>query len=53
MKETVKTQIANALTQAKENGDLSFEVMPDIVIEEPKDEKLGDFATTLAMQLAR
>jgi len=53
MKETVKTQIANALTQAKENGDLSFEVMPDIVVEEPKDEKLGDFATTLAMQLAR
>ena len=53
MKETVKTQIANALTQAKENGDLSFEGMPDIVVEEPKDEKLGDFATTLAMQLAR
>ena len=53
MKETVKNQIANALTQAKENGDLNFEVMPDIVIEEPKDEKLGDFATTLAMQLAR
>ena len=53
MKETVKNQIENALTRAKENGDLSFQEMPDIVIEEPKDEKLGDFATTLAMQLAR
>ena len=53
MKETVKNQIVNALTQAKENGDLNLSEMPDIVIEEPKDEKLGDFATTLAMQLAR
>ena len=53
MKETVKNQIANALTQAKENGDLNFPEMPEIIIEEPKDEKLGDFATTLAMQLAR
>lgn len=53
MKETVKDQIANALARAKENGDLSLPEMPEIVIEEPKDEKLGDFATTLAMQLAR
>jgi len=53
MKETVKNQIANALIRAKEKGDLNFQEMPDIVIEEPKDEKLGDFATTLAMQLAR
>ena len=53
MKETVKNQIANALIRAKEKGDLNFQEMPDIVIEEPKDDKLGDFATTLAMQLAR
>lgn len=53
MKETIKNQIANALIQARENDDLNFQEMPDIVIEEPKDEKLGDFATTLAMQLAR
>ncbi len=53
MKEIVKNQIVNALTQAKENGDLNLSEMPDIIIEEPKDEKLGDFATTLAMQLAR
>ena len=53
MKETVKNQIANALTRAKENGDLNLTEMPEIIIEEPKDEKLGDFATTLAMQLAR
>ena len=53
MKEMVKNQIADALIRAKENGDLNFQEMPDIVIEEPKDEKLGDFATTLAMQLAR
>jgi arginyl-tRNA synthetase len=53
MKETVKKQISNALAQAKKNGDLDLLEMPEIVVEEPKDEKLGDFATTLAMQLAR
>ena len=53
MKETVKNQIVAALVKAKENGDLGLPEMPEIVIEEPKDEKLGDFATTLAMQLAR
>jgi arginyl-tRNA synthetase len=53
MKKTVKKQIVSALTRAKENGDLSLPEMPEIIIEEPKDEKLGDFATTLAMQLAR
>ena len=53
MKETVKNLVAAALTQARDNGSLSLPEMPDIVIEEPKDDKLGDFATTLAMQLAR
>lgn len=41
------------MAKAKESGDLGLPKMPEIVIEEPKDEKLGDFATTLAMQLAR
>ena len=53
MKETVKQLIASALEQAREKGDLNLPEPPDIIIEEPKDEKLGDFATTLAMQLAR
>jgi arginyl-tRNA synthetase len=53
MKEIVKNLIADALKRAKSEGVLSLESAPDIVIEEPKDEKLGDFATTLAMQLAR
>ena len=53
MKETVKQQIAHALVQAKQNGDLTLREMPEVIVEEPKDEKLGDFATTLAMQLAR
>ncbi len=53
MKETVKKQIVSALSQAKKNGDLNLPEMPEIIVEEPKDEKLGDFATTLAMQLAR
>ncbi len=53
MKETVKQLIADALNRVKAKGELSLAETPDIIIEEPKDEKLGDFATTLAMQLAR
>jgi len=53
MKETVKQLIADALNRAKANGELSLAETPDIIIEEPKDEKLGDFATSLAMQMAR
>ncbi|MCH7649790.1 MAG: arginine--tRNA ligase, partial [Nitrospinae bacterium] len=53
MKETVKQLIADALDRAQAKGDLNLAETPDIIIEEPKDETLGDFATTLAMQLAR
>ncbi len=53
MKPEVKHLISKALAEAKEEGNLSLPEMPDIIIEEPKDEQLGDFATTLAMQLAR
>ena len=53
MKETVKQLISDALDRAQAKGDLNLPETPDIIIEEPKDETLGDFATTLAMQLAR
>jgi len=53
MKDIVKHAVMQALNRVKEQGGLSLETLPDIVIEEPKDEKLGDFATTVAMQLAK
>lgn len=53
MKDIVKHAVLRALNRIKEQGGLSLETVPDIVVEEPKDDKLGDFATTVAMQLAK
>lgn len=53
MKDIVKYLVVQALNRVKEQGGLNLETLPDLVIEEPKDESMGDFATTIAMQLAK
>ncbi|NJP37345.1 arginine--tRNA ligase [Alkalicoccus luteus] len=50
IKETLKQELKHAVTAA---GLASAEEIPDVVIETPKDKEHGDFATNLAMQLAR
>lgn len=55
--EDTKTKIREAVVtschQAMANGVLPEVVLPDFVIETPKDEKNGDFSTNIAMQLTR
>ncbi|WP_010099498.1 arginine--tRNA ligase [Ornithinibacillus scapharcae] len=46
----LKEQISIAVTKA---GLASEAEMPDIILEKPKDKSHGDFATNIAMQLAR
>ncbi|HIF02546.1 MAG TPA: arginine--tRNA ligase, partial [Nitrospinaceae bacterium] len=53
MKHFVRKLINSALDRAKNNGDLELSVMPEIVVEKPKEEKFGDFSTSLAMGLAK
>ena len=53
MKDFVRKLINSALDNAKNVGDLELSVMPEIVVEKPKEEKFGDFSTTLAMGLAK
>ena len=53
MKTFVRQLISIALDQAKKNGDLELSVMSEIVVEKPKEEKFGDFSTSLAMGLAK
>jgi len=53
MKKAVKEIIEHALDKAKGAGDLELATIPDVVVEKPKDEKMGDFATNVAMTLAR
>ncbi len=53
MKQTIRKLIADALEKAREAGELNLNGLPDIVVEEPKDKKMGDFSTTIAMVLAK
>ena len=53
MKNFVRKLINSALDNAKNDGDLELSVMPEIVVEKPKEEKFGDFSTSLAMSLAK
>ena len=52
-----KAQLLEAITfsliEAKDNGELDFNQIPDFVIEVPKDITFGDFATNVAMLLAK
>lgn len=55
--ERVKGQIVQniqiAAENARRNGALNFETLPDFVLEVPRDKGHGDFATNIAMLLAR
>jgi arginyl-tRNA synthetase len=53
MKHFVRKLINSALDQAKNNGDLELSVMPEVVVEKPKEEKFGDFSTSVAMGLSK
>ena len=53
MKEVIRGLIGSALRNARDDGDLALSAEPEIVIEEPKDRKLGDFSSTVAMSLAK
>jgi len=53
MKHVIQQLVRDALAHAKQNGELEMAVEPEIVIEKPKDSKMGDFSTNLAMILAK
>ncbi len=53
MKQSLKELVCLALEEAKTQGHLTLDPPPEVVIEEPKDETMGDFATTVAMSLAK
>ena len=53
MKTAIKIIIHDALEKARQAGELELSPFPEIVVEKPKDEKMGDFSTNVAMTLAR
>ena len=53
MKETLTEILLQALTRAKEKGELRLETQPAITLDTPREKSHGDLATTLAMTLAK
>jgi arginyl-tRNA synthetase len=53
MKQTLTEILLQALTRAKEKGELKLETLPAITLDTPREKSHGDLATTLAMTLAK
>ncbi|MBT6345761.1 MAG: arginine--tRNA ligase [Nitrospina sp.] len=53
MKIAIKHFIHGALESARDAGELELSPFPEILVEKPKDEKMGDFSTNIAMTLAK
>ena len=53
IKATIIQHLEQAAAQAKAQGELNFEELPDFVLEEPRERQYGDLATNLAMVMAR
>jgi arginyl-tRNA synthetase len=53
MKQTVTEILLQALTRAKDKGDLKLEILPVITLDNPREKSHGDLATTIAMTLAK
>ncbi|MBI5190127.1 MAG: arginine--tRNA ligase [Nitrospirae bacterium] len=53
MKQTITSIIINALESAKAAGELTLPAMPAVTVETPKEAGHGDFATTVALGMAK
>jgi arginyl-tRNA synthetase len=53
IKEELARMVMDALEKAKDAGQLDYELIPEFVIEVPKDSGHGDFACNVAMLMAR
>lgn len=53
MKKKIRLEIENCLNEAKSQEKLSFEAVPDFVVEAPREKAHGDFAVNVAMLLSK
>jgi arginyl-tRNA synthetase len=53
MKHTLTQILLQALTRAKDKGELKLETLPSVTLDTPREKSHGDLATTLAMTLAK
>ena len=53
IKENLYEKLKQAAILAKNDAEISFDILPDFVIEVPRERSHGDFAGNLAMLLAK
>ncbi|MGI5921148.1 MAG: arginine--tRNA ligase, partial [Syntrophomonadaceae bacterium] len=53
LREILKKIIVTGLEQGKDQGQISYDIIPDFSIEVPNDKGHGDFASNVAMLLAK
>ena len=53
LRESLKSLLISALEKSRANGLFTFDILPDFVIEVPRDEGHGDFASNVAMLMAK
>ena len=53
VRHTLTECLRTAILQAQESGEIAFTTLPDIQIERPQDPAHGDFASGIALRLAR
>ncbi len=53
IKDTIYANLAKAALEAQKAGELTFESLPNYVLEEPRERQHGDWATNLAMVLTK
>lgn len=53
MREKIRAEIEKAIEQAKQEGKIKGEKLPDFVVEVPREKSHGDFATNVAMLLCK
>jgi arginyl-tRNA synthetase len=52
MEQIIKEVVVDALTKAKNAGDLTYETLPEVNLRRPPDKAHGDLASPIAMELA-
>ena len=53
IKEDIAQRLVKALALAKQKGQLSFDNVPQFIIEKPREKDHGDFAANLALVMAK
>ena len=53
LEEAIREAVIQAAQEARDQGEISFETLPEFVLEVPREKAHGDYAVNLAMQLAR